>query len=66
MEEVDWDLETWLTRDKRHENENFIRRKPKKENEKRKERAICLLRVPTNTVVFYNFDIGRSETGCLG
>ena len=33
---------------------------------KRKERAICLLRVPTNTVVFYNFDIGRSETGCLG
>jgi hypothetical protein len=38
----------------------------KRKNEKRKERAICLLRVPTNTVVFYNFDIGRSETGCLG
>ena len=24
----------------------------KRKNEKRKERAICLLRVPTNTVVF--------------
>ena len=33
----------------------------KRKNEKRKERAICLLRVPTNTVVFYNFDIEVNE-----